>query len=90
MCGCGVRGHIVLYEECTEEQQLYAGWMEKWSVREGACEYTRRSSSLELVVAVVILLSLLVVIQYNKQKTCSLLGGMGKAWVACVRGVFEL
>ena len=28
MCGCGVRGHIVLYDECTEEQQLYAWWME--------------------------------------------------------------
>ena len=28
MCGCGVRGHIVSYDECTEEQQLYAWWME--------------------------------------------------------------
>ena len=28
MCGCGVRGHIILYDECTEEQQLYAWWME--------------------------------------------------------------
>ena len=44
MCaGVVCEGHIVLYEECTEEQQLYAEWMEKWSVREGACEYTWRS-----------------------------------------------
>ena len=36
MCGCGVRGHIVLYDECTEEQQLYAWWME---CPGGVCEY---------------------------------------------------
>ena len=23
VCGCGVRGHIVSYDECTVEQQLY-------------------------------------------------------------------
>ena len=36
MCGCGVRGHVVLYDECTEEQQLYAWWME---CPGGVCEY---------------------------------------------------
>ena len=36
VCGCGVRGHIVLYDECTEAQQLYAWWME---CPGGACEY---------------------------------------------------
>ena len=34
VCGCGVRGHVTLYE-CAKEQQLYAGW----SVWEEVYEY---------------------------------------------------